>query len=152
VGEVARDLFADAQKILDRIVKRRLVKANAVYGFYPANSVGDDVEIYADESRTRVLKTFRFLRQQIDKAEGRFDVCLADFIAPKASGLKDYVGGFMTTAGIGLDRLVLQLKPITTITARLSRRRWATVWPKRSLNFCTRKRVMTGVTKSRRVQ
>jgi 5-methyltetrahydrofolate--homocysteine methyltransferase len=110
VGEVARDLFADAQKILDRIVKRRLVKANAVYGFYPANSVGDDVEIYADESRTRVLKTFRFLRQQIDKAEGRFDVCLADFIAPKASGLKDYVGGFMTTAGIGLDRLVLQFK------------------------------------------
>jgi 5-methyltetrahydrofolate--homocysteine methyltransferase len=110
VGEVARELFADAQKILDRIVKRRLVKANAVYGFYPANSVGDDVEIYADESRTRILTTFRFLRQQIDKAEGRFDVCLSDFVAPKESGFKDYIGGFMTTAGIGLDRLVLQFK------------------------------------------
>jgi 5-methyltetrahydrofolate--homocysteine methyltransferase len=110
VGEAARDHFEQAQKVLDRIVKRRLVRANAVYGFYPANSVGDDVEVYADESRTRVLTTFRFLRQQIDKAEGRYDLCLADFVAPKESGLKDYIGAFMVTAGIGLDRFVDQLK------------------------------------------
>ena len=110
VGEAARELFEDAQKILDRIVKRRLIRANAVYGFYPANSVGDDVEVYADESRSRVLAKFHFLRQQIDKAEGRYDVSLSDFIAPRESGLNDYVGAFLVTAGIGLEELVLKYK------------------------------------------
>ncbi len=110
VGEVAREHFKEAQAILDTIVKRRLFQANAVYGFYPANSVGDDVEVYRDESRSELVTKFHFLRQQIDKVEGRYDMCLADFIAPRESGLKDYIGAFAVTAGIGLERYVAKLR------------------------------------------
>ncbi|HEX8834343.1 MAG TPA: vitamin B12 dependent-methionine synthase activation domain-containing protein, partial [Abditibacteriaceae bacterium] len=110
VGEVARNLFEDGQKILDRIIKRRQLKANVVYGFYPANSVGDDVEVYRDESRTELATKFHFLRQQIDKPAGRYDHCLSDFIAPKESGIGDYIGIFAVTAGIGLDHLVMSYK------------------------------------------
>ncbi len=110
VGDVAKRLFDDANRVLERIVRRRELKANAVYGFYPANSVGDDVEIYRDESRTQLAAKFHFLRQQIDKAEGRSNNCLSDFVAPKASGLPDYLGFFAVTTGVGLEAIVGRAK------------------------------------------
>jgi 5-methyltetrahydrofolate--homocysteine methyltransferase len=103
VGEAARNLFADAQAMLQRIIAEKWLRANVVIGLFPANSVGDDVEVYADESRARVLKTFHFLRQQMVKPEDRANHCLADLIAPKGSGIRDYVGCFAVTAGIGID-------------------------------------------------
>jgi 5-methyltetrahydrofolate--homocysteine methyltransferase len=103
VGEAARNLFKDAQAMLRRIIAERWITANAVIGLFPANSVGDDVEVYADESRSHPLAAFRFLRQQGTKAEDRVNYCLADFVAPKASGVKDYLGCFALTAGIGID-------------------------------------------------
>jgi 5-methyltetrahydrofolate--homocysteine methyltransferase len=101
VGEQAREVFANAQKMLDKIIKGKWLQANAVYGFWPANRVGDSVEVYADESRTRVLQTFHHLRQQNEKPAGNANQCLADFVAPK--GIADYLGGFAVTAGIGCD-------------------------------------------------
>jgi 5-methyltetrahydrofolate--homocysteine methyltransferase len=107
VGEAARNLFADAQAMLRRIIEEKWLSANAVIGLFPANSVGgDDVEVYADESRTQVLTTFRFLRQQMIKPEDRSNQCLADLVAPKDSGVKDYLGCFAVTAGLGIDPLV----------------------------------------------
>ncbi|HYG77923.1 MAG TPA: methionine synthase [Planctomycetota bacterium] len=109
VGEKARELFEDAQKLLKKIVSERLFTARAVYGFFPANSVGDDIEVYTDESRSKVLTTFRMLRQQAEKPEKAADrnlYSLADFIAPKHSGRKDYLGAFAVTAGHGVDELV----------------------------------------------
>ena len=84
-GEEARKLFADAQKLLENIVAEKLLQPRGVYGFFPANRVGDDVELYTDESRAKVLTTFHFLRQQIEKTDGTPNWCLADFVAPKAS-------------------------------------------------------------------
>jgi 5-methyltetrahydrofolate--homocysteine methyltransferase len=104
VGEAARNLFADAQAMLARIIGEKWLTANAVVGLFPANSVGDDVEVYADASRARVLETFHFLRQQAVKPEDRANYCLADFVAPRSSGLRDYIGGFAVTAGLGIDR------------------------------------------------
>jgi 5-methyltetrahydrofolate--homocysteine methyltransferase len=112
-GEQARQLFADAQDLLQRIVREQLLTARGVYAFFPANSVGDDVELYTDESRTRVLGVFHFLRQQIEKPEGQPDYCLADFIAPRQSPITnrqspipDHLGAFAVTAGLGLQDLV----------------------------------------------
>ena len=104
VGEAARNLFADAQAMLKRIVDERWLTANAVVGLFPANSVGgDDVDVYTDESRTEVAATFHFLRQQMVKPEDRANHCLADLVAPKTSGLRDYLGCFAVTAGIGIE-------------------------------------------------
>ncbi|MEN3951465.1 methionine synthase [Iodidimonas sp. SYSU 1G8] len=103
VGETARQLFADAQAMLQRIVGERWLTARAVIGFWPANAVGDDVELYTDESRRHVHGTVHFLRQQVAKRDGRPDLCLSDFVAPKDSGVADYLGGFAVTAGIGID-------------------------------------------------
>jgi 5-methyltetrahydrofolate--homocysteine methyltransferase len=103
VGEAARNLFADAQAMLARIIVERWLQANAVIGLFPANSVGDDVEVYADESRLRPVATFHFLRQQMVKPEDRANHCLADVVAPRSSGVKDYIGCFAVTAGIGID-------------------------------------------------
>jgi 5-methyltetrahydrofolate--homocysteine methyltransferase len=103
VGESATQLFADARAMLQRIVGERWLTARAVIGFWPANAVGDDVELYADESRTKLLSTVHFLRQQVAKRDGRADMCLADFVAPKGSGVADWIGGFAVTAGIGID-------------------------------------------------
>jgi len=99
----AKELFTDAQKLLARIISEDRLKARAVYGFYPANAVGDDVELYTDESRAHVLTTFHFLRQQMEKPSDQFNHCLADYIAPKASGLADYLGVFALTTGFGVD-------------------------------------------------
>ena len=103
VGAAARGVFGDAKKMLDRMVEERWVKANGVVVLLPAASVGDDIEIYTDETRTRVAMTWHNLRQQTAKESDRLNLCLADFVAPKESGIPDYVGAFAVTAGIGLD-------------------------------------------------
>ena len=110
VGAQARELFADAQKLLHRIVDEKLLTARGVYAFWPANSLGDDVEIYRDESRAEVIARFHFLRQQMQKPAGQTNYCLADFVAPKSSGRRDYLGGFAVTAGIGADELAKQFQ------------------------------------------
>ncbi|MFM7462429.1 MAG: methionine synthase, partial [Burkholderiales bacterium] len=105
VGEAAKELFANAQKMLDKIIKGKWLQANAVFGFWPANSsvsnMSDSVEVYTDETRSTVLHTFHHLRQQNEKPAGNANLCLADFIAPV--GTPDYLGGFAVTAGIGCD-------------------------------------------------
>jgi 5-methyltetrahydrofolate--homocysteine methyltransferase len=107
VGEAARNLFADAQAMLERIIRENWLTARAVIGLFPANSVGsDDVEVYTDESRSEVAATFRFLRQQMVKPEDRYNHCLADLVAPRESGVKDYLGAFAVTSGLGIDPLV----------------------------------------------
>jgi 5-methyltetrahydrofolate--homocysteine methyltransferase len=101
----AKKLFDDAQKLLQEIVDQKLLTARAAYGFYPANTVGDDVELYTDDSRKTVLTTFHFLRQQMEKPAGQFNHSLADFIAPKDSGRADYLGAFAVTTGHGVPEL-----------------------------------------------
>ena len=103
VGAEATKLYADAQAMLKKIIAEKRYTARAVIGFWPANSVGDSVELYTDESRTTVLKTFHFLRQQNEKSAGQFNHCLADYIAPKSSGRADYLGGFAVTTGHGVE-------------------------------------------------
>ncbi|MGY4431404.1 5-methyltetrahydrofolate--homocysteine methyltransferase [Bradyrhizobium sp. F1.13.1] len=103
VGEVARSLYEDARKMLDLIVKEKWFRARATVGFWPANAEGDDIVLYADESRTRTIATLHTLRQQLEKREGRFNAALSDFVAPATTGVPDYVGGFVVTAGIGED-------------------------------------------------
>ncbi|HWQ68531.1 MAG TPA: methionine synthase [Patescibacteria group bacterium] len=101
----AQELFDDAQRLLEQIVSQRRLIARAVYGFFPANSVDDDIELYMDDSRSQALATFYTLRQQLHKSEGQFNLALADFIAPKSTGLQDYLGAFAVTTGHGLDTL-----------------------------------------------
>jgi 5-methyltetrahydrofolate--homocysteine methyltransferase len=110
VGAQARKLYEDAQALLERIVSRRSLRAHAVYGFWPASSVGDDIEVYADQSRSRALTVFHTLRQQSEKRAGQFNQALSDFIAPRESGRIDYIGGFAVTAGIGLEELCAQFE------------------------------------------
>ena len=105
VGAKAKELFDDAQGLLKEILDNRLLTAKAAYGLFPANSVGDDIEVYADESRSEVLATFHTLRQQHEKPEGDANYALADFITPKSTGLPDYLGGFAVTTGIGIEAL-----------------------------------------------
>ncbi|MBO0722649.1 MAG: methionine synthase, partial [Blastocatellia bacterium] len=109
-GVQARRLYDDAQKMLERIISRRELKAHAVYGFWPANAVADDIEIYSDESRATLLTTFHTLRQQGEKREEQYNQALADFIAPRSSGRIDYLGGFALTSGIGLTELCAQFE------------------------------------------
>ncbi|SDE13666.1 methionine synthase (B12-dependent) [Mucilaginibacter pineti] len=110
VGDEAKKLFDDAQELLKKIVKEKLLHANGVIGFWPANSVGDDIELYADESRTQVLTRIHTLRQQAEKVKGDPYYALSDFIAPKESGVPDYFGGFAVTTGIGCDELVAEFE------------------------------------------
>jgi 5-methyltetrahydrofolate--homocysteine methyltransferase len=106
VGEQARTLYADATNLLERIVCDKLLSAKAAVGFFPANAVDhDDIALYADDSRREVTARLHGLRQQFEKPPGRPNICLADFVAPLESGLADYVGAFVVTAGIGLDEL-----------------------------------------------
>ncbi len=106
VGEEAQKLFRDANQLLERIVAENLLTAKAVFGLFPANAIGDDIEVYADESRATVLTVFHTLRQQNEKGAERANRALADYIAPKSTGLIDYIGGFAVTAGHGLETLV----------------------------------------------
>ena len=112
VGSKARELLGDARKLLNRIVKEKLLTANAVIGFFPARSVGDDIEVYGDEPRASVLTVFHTLRQQMEKAPGHYNWALADFIAPGDSpgSPHDYLGAFAVTAGGNLDALVARFE------------------------------------------
>jgi 5-methyltetrahydrofolate--homocysteine methyltransferase len=103
----ARKLYEDAQELLGRIVSDNLLTARGVYGFFPANSVGDDIELYSDDSRVEAVATFHFLRQQMDKPADQFNHCLADYIAPKSSAgpLPDHLGAFAVSAGFGVEEL-----------------------------------------------
>jgi 5-methyltetrahydrofolate--homocysteine methyltransferase len=110
VGQQARELFADAEKLLKRIEEKNLLTARGVYGFWAANSSGDDVELYADQKRETVIARFHFLRQQMLKPAGQPNYCLADFVAPRTSGRLDYLGAFAVTAGIGADELAREFE------------------------------------------
>ncbi|WP_349507922.1 methionine synthase, partial [Agrobacterium pusense] len=99
-GEAARQLYSDAQAMLKKIIEENWFRPRAVIGFWPANAVGDDIRLFTDESRNEELATFFTLRQQLSKRDGRPNVALSDFVAPVDSGVADYVGGFVVTAGI----------------------------------------------------
>jgi 5-methyltetrahydrofolate--homocysteine methyltransferase len=99
-GPAARQVYEDAQEMLTRIVEERWFNPKAVIGFWPANSVGDDIRLFTGESRAETLATLHGLRQQLSKRDGRPNLCLSDFVAPAGTGLADYVGGFVVTAGI----------------------------------------------------
>ncbi len=103
VGEVARSLKADADEMLKKIIDEKWFTARAVIGFWPASSVGDDIEVYGVEDENAPLATFHFLRQQMPKTGTRANMCLADFVAPKDTGIEDWIGTFAVTAGIGAD-------------------------------------------------
>lgn len=109
-GEAARKLYDDAQQMLDRAIAEKWLTANAVIGFFPANAVGDDVEVYTDESRTEVLTVFHNLRQQGAHRAGIPNRSLGDFIAPKDTGLADYIGAFAVTAGLGSGEKIAEFK------------------------------------------
>jgi len=104
-GAQARQLFTEANTLLDKIIAEKRITARAVYGLFPANAVGDDVELYADASRSKVLTTFHFLRQQANREGSEPCRSLADFIAPRETGLRDHIGAFAVTSGIGLKEL-----------------------------------------------
>jgi len=104
VGIEAKSLFNDAQIMLETIISESWLHPKAVFGIFPANSVGDDIEIYSDQSRNNILHIQRTLRQQSKKAKGQANMALSDFIAPKQSGIIDYIGGFAVTSGIGIKK------------------------------------------------
>jgi 5-methyltetrahydrofolate--homocysteine methyltransferase len=110
VGEVARSLYDDARKMLDLIVREKWFRARATIGFWPANAEGDDIVLYADEARSKKIATLHTLRQQLEKREGRFNAALSDFVAPVSTGVPDYIGGFVVTAGIGEDAVADRFK------------------------------------------
>ena len=105
IGTKAKELFADAQELLDRILMDHLLRAKGVYGLFAAASIGDDIVLYADASKQRGLATIHTLRQQSEKPQGQANLALADYVAPQASGRTDHAGAFAVTAGLGLDEL-----------------------------------------------
>ncbi len=110
VGAAAKSLFADAQDMLARLTVEKWFRARAVFGFYPANSEGDDILLFADETRRDPVAVLHTLRQQLARRDGRANLALADFVAPRASGLADYIGVFAVTAGIGEEAVVERFK------------------------------------------
>ena len=112
VGKTARGLYNDAQAMLQRLIGEKWLKARAVIGFWPANSVGDDIELYTDNTRTKVLTTLHTLRQQMFRENDsvRANMALADFIAPKDSGVADYIGAFAVTSGLELEKKVAEFE------------------------------------------
>jgi 5-methyltetrahydrofolate--homocysteine methyltransferase len=110
VGVEASKLYEDAQKMLSQILSEKWLKAKAVVGLFPANSVGDDIEIYSDEAKSQLINIQHTLRQQTKKAEGQPNIALSDFIAPKDSNLNDYIGAFVVTTGGGLDEKVAEFE------------------------------------------
>ena len=103
VGAAAREVFKNAKIMLAQVVREKWLVANGVVGFWPANSVGDSIEVYTDASRSGVAKTFHYLRQQNEKPAGNPNQSLADFVAPKSSGHADFIGAFAVTAGLGCE-------------------------------------------------
>ena len=104
-GAQARQVFEEGNALLDLIIEKKLITARGVYGLFPANAVGDDVELYTDEKREKVIERFHFLRQQANREGSEPCRSLADFIAPKETGLRDHIGAFAVTSGIGLKEL-----------------------------------------------
>ncbi len=121
VGAEARRLFADAQAMLGRMIAEKWVSARAIIGFWPANSVGDDIEVYADETRQSPIATLHTLRQQMarENARDRAHTALADFIAPKSTGIADYIGGFAVTAGLGEEEALARHTTATDDYSRI---------------------------------
>ena len=110
VGAEATKVYNDANALLDEMIQKNLITANAVIGLFAANSIGDDIEVYTDDTRTKVLTVLHNLRQQTQPRPGEPFLCQSDFIAPKSSGVKDYIGTFAVTTGIGLDELVAKFE------------------------------------------
>ena len=114
VGESAQSLYNDAKAMLQRLIGEQWLRAKAVVGFWPANSIGDDIELYADEDRKSLLLTLHTLRQQMQRDTTRENIrpnaALADYIAPKDTGIQDYIGGFAVTAGIGIEKKLAEFK------------------------------------------
>ncbi|MBP1668732.1 MAG: metH, partial [Bacteroidetes bacterium] len=110
IGKEARKLFDDARRLLDRIISEKLLTARGVVGIFPANSTEDDIELYADETRKEVIARFVNLRNQEKKTDGSPNLCLADFIAPRSSGIPDYLGAFAVTAGLGIEKLLAEFE------------------------------------------
>jgi 5-methyltetrahydrofolate--homocysteine methyltransferase len=109
-GEAARDLYENGSALLQRIIDEKLLTARAVYGFWPASGEGEDVVLYDDESRTSELMRFPMLRQQAILSAGTPNRCLADLVAPRSSGVDDWIGAFAVTAGIGADALAAEFE------------------------------------------
>lgn len=109
-GKEAAKLFQDAQELLDKIIAENWLTAQGVIGFFPANSIGDDIELYSDDLRNQTKAVFHMLRQQIKKGEGETHLSLSDYIAPKESGIKDYIGVFAVTTGIGIDSILKEFE------------------------------------------
>ncbi|MBB3050081.1 5-methyltetrahydrofolate--homocysteine methyltransferase [Prauserella isguenensis] len=109
-GETARKLYDDAQAMLDKLTEEKWLTANGVIGFFPANAVGDDIELYTDEQRSETLTTLFNLRQQGEHREGVPNRSIGDFVAPKETGLEDWVGGFAVTAGLGTQKKIAEFK------------------------------------------
>jgi 5-methyltetrahydrofolate--homocysteine methyltransferase len=111
VGTAATQLYEDAQAMLRRIIDEKWLQASAVLGFWPAASINsDDIEVYADEDRKQPLAVLHHVRQQLAKVNGSANFCLADFVAPRDSGVKDYIGGFAVTAGLGMERKIAEFE------------------------------------------
>jgi 5-methyltetrahydrofolate--homocysteine methyltransferase len=110
VGPAAKSLFDDARTLLDRIVRQRLLTARGVFGLFPAAAVGDDIEVYGGPDRRERIAVIHTLRQQMAKPPGRPNLALADYVAPRESGVPDHVGAFAVTAGHGLDALVAEFE------------------------------------------
>jgi 5-methyltetrahydrofolate--homocysteine methyltransferase len=110
VGEAARNVLADGQAMLKRIIEGRWLTANGAIALLPANSIGDDIELYADEARQRVALTWRNQRQQNERPAGKPNYCLADFVASKDSGVADYLGAFAVTAGLGIEKKLAEFE------------------------------------------
>ncbi|MGM0479930.1 MAG: methionine synthase [Bacteroidota bacterium] len=110
VGEAATKLYEDAQKMLQQILDEKWLQAKAVIGLFPANSNGDDIEIYTDDTRSEVLSVQHAMRQQLKKSAKANNIALSDFIAPKTTGLKDYIGGFVVTTGVGIEEHIARFE------------------------------------------
>jgi 5-methyltetrahydrofolate--homocysteine methyltransferase len=109
-GPRCRELFNDAQALLEKLISKNRIHGKAVYGFFPAARVGDDIELYTDETRAKVLTTFHTLRQQMDKPEDQSNYALADFIAPADTGRHDYLGAFAVTTGLGVEEIAREFE------------------------------------------
>ena len=110
VGKASQALYSDAQQLLQQLIKEKWLTASGIVGFFPANSIGDDIEIFTSESRKNVRTRLHHLRQQRHKRADLHNDCLADFVAPRDIGVADYIGGFAVTAGIGLDTHVARFE------------------------------------------
>jgi len=130
VGEAASNLYADARRMLKTLISERWLSVRAVLGLFAANSVGDDVEIYRSEARDEVLARLTFLRQQKGKPDGQPHECLADYVAPKASGVRDYFGAFAVTAGLGIEEHLARFAREHDDYSSIMLKALAIAWPK----------------------